>query len=399
MIWLIHAALAGNAIQACEFYQPIGGTAGFANGLAAVRTNATTYGAGAFARRRLRGTTYMAMDFHWVGGAAQVPSWCSDTEGRYQQEVIDIPLDLAATNLGLNIPYELDDRFHTHGALFYAGATTTSVMGQQFASYVAPMFNLYPAAFAPLVGRSNTGRSLNTYAVDYIAGGTVVSDIISLQAGYTGTRGLYLDVSQDKAGIFVNSVIDDGFNAADLLALSYLIGGVERFDPLNVGVDNKKVGMSSLFYRDLPQADADEEGAAAPEAGPIDRLRTGHLRQEDMMRVVDVATAVQFGKQAGIREFSVAVHSEGFHERKELDDGPAKAWYVRAGMINLPDQPTLGVRGGIRPTLRADWLVDNDGAVMSARTSIQLNDPELLDLYPFATNALGVHLEMSAKWD
>ena len=71
--WLGAAALASAPGMLCENGYPIGGTAGQINGLDAVRTNATTYSAGEFAKRRMLADTSLVMDFHYVAGAASVP--------------------------------------------------------------------------------------------------------------------------------------------------------------------------------------------------------------------------------------------------------------------------------------------------------------------------------------
>lgn len=393
---LLLSAVAGAQTQklgACESFQPIAGTAGFANGLAAVRTNAATYGAGAFARQRLRGRTYLAMDFHLVAGAAQVPSWCADSEGRISQQLYSQPLDLGATNLGVNLPIFEDGPVNSRLKAFYASSVTASVMGGRYLTWSGPLLNLYPAFLAPVIGRSSTGRGLAVYAVDWIGGATFGSDVVSVQAGYTGTRGLYLDVTQEKVALFVNTVLADGIQWSDA---SYLMGGISQFDPLELGADVEKVGMTSAFYRDIAQADAPESREVEEERSLVDRLRTGHFRQEDVLRTFDLRAAWQFGPQGRLRELAAAAHSPEWYPRRDRRRSEDLSWYVRAGVVNLPDQPTLGVDGGVRPTLRADvWYQVGNTDVYGVRIAARMNDPDLLDLYPFAYNALGVNFELT----
>jgi hypothetical protein len=397
---LATAALAGDFLTTCEAYSPIGGTAGFDNALAAVRTNAQTYGAGSFARERMKWDNVLALDFHIVAGAAQVPMYCADVEGKYTEEVYSQPLDLGATNLGFALPFFDEGPLNSRFRVFYASSVTQSVFQVRSASWSLPLLNLYPATFAPLVGRSSTGRSVQAYAVDWIGGAYFGSDVISLQAGYTGTRGLYVDLEQEKIALFVNTVVSDGFSLADA---KYLLGGLERFDLLNLGFEGNetiaKIGMLSLFYRDLPQTESqrDETGS---EPNVIDRLRTGHFRQEDIYGMFDVRTSVQLGEQGGLRELAAAFHAPGWHPRRtvELPD-EYRLFYVRAGVIRLPDQPTFGVQGGLRPTIRADLALHNSGAPLGLRASLRMNDPDLLDLYPFAYNALGINVEMTSSME
>ena len=390
-----------NAIRAnCDGFLPVAGTAGFNNGLSAIRTNAQTYGAGEFSRRRMRGKTYMAIDYRMVLGLARVPTQCIDSEAKRYGTVYNQPLDVGATNLGLNVPFFEDETdLNLSFRLFYASSVTTSTMGSRVFTLALPMFNLYPATFAPLIGTSTSGGSLSTFAVDWIGGGTFKSDIVSIQAGYTGTRGLYLDVTQEKIAIFVNTALQGDFNLSDA---SYFLGGVQHFDPLNLGATGdtlEKFGMTSLFYRNLPQTDSQNTGPIADIRSRIDKLKTGHLRQEDMFEMVDFRAAWQFGQQSRIREIAAAAHTPNWHPRKELDhDTEDGAGYVRAGIVNLPDQPLFGVVGGIRPTLRAVYK-KSSGEGWGIEVAAQMNDPDLLDLYPFGYNAFGISAELSLNGD
>jgi hypothetical protein len=393
---LAQAALAGTFGRACDVYAPIAGTAGFSNGLAAIRTQAATYGAGEFARRRLRGLTFYAWDMHVVVGAAQVPAICSDTVGKYAGKVYSQPLDMGATNLGLNLPLLDDGPFNSRAHVFYASSVTQSNMSDRAASWSLPLFNLYPATFAPLVGRTSMGRGLSVYALDWIGGAYLKSDIVSVQAGYTGTRGLYFDVTQEKVALFVNTVVSDGIQLSDA---AYLMGGVQAFDPSQLGLGSDKVGTSSLFYRDLDQSDGPQETEEVEEVPEVrrakNRLKTTHIRQEDMFRMLDVRATWQFGPQARLRELAAAIHSDNWYTREGEERDEDKTWYLRAGLLDMPDEPLLGVKGGLRPTLRGDYEHKVGSEGFGLRMSLRMNDPDLLDLYPFAYNALGFNFELS----
>jgi hypothetical protein len=394
-LWVGVAAAQSEALYgACDIFQPVAGTAGFANAIDAIRINATTYSAGEFARRRLRGRNYFAWDMHLVAGAARVPTLCTG-QGRYAGEMYEQPLDLGATNLGLDAPLLHDGPLNSSLEVFYAASVTQSAMGSRALSWSLPLLNLYPAVAAPAIGTYNDGRGLFTYAVDWIGGAYLKSDVVSVQAGYTGSRGLYLDITQDKAALFVNGILADGLQWSDA---SYLMLGVLQFDPLKVGLDQDKVGMSSLFYRDLPSGGS----AVAPEprAGIVERtserLRTGHVRQEDIARLLDVRAAWEFSERFRVRELAVGLHTQDWHRREKSRSYQDEAGSVRVGFVNLPDQPLLGLKGGVRPTIRADYLQQvGSEDTFGLRLSARMNDPDLLDLYPFAYNALGVNLELT----
>lgn len=397
--WLVaSAALAQETptwvYGACEIFAPIAGTAGWTHAREAIRTNATTYSAGEFARRRLRGQNYFAMDFHVVAGATRVPSVCTAGDGTLADAGVYLqPVDLTATNLGLNVPVLSEGPAHSHAEVFYASSVTQSYMGARALTWSAPIANLYPAVFAPAIGRFSASRGLFTYGVDWIGGAAFSSDVVSVQAGYTGTRGLYLDVTQEKVALFVNGVgtrLSDGLQGADL---QYLLGGVDQFDPRRWGVDDQAVGMTSLFYRDLPSG-----GEVVDRTGRrvSDRLKTLHLRQEDLFRVVDLRSSLDLSGGGRLRELAAAAHTRGWHRRPGLRGASELEASARLGMITLPDQPLLGVKGGPRPTFRADVVHQaGDDLVFAVRGSVRFNDPDLLDLYPFGDDALGVNVEVT----
>lgn len=399
--WALGLALAQDptekAINAiCGNFQPVAGTAGFANGVNAIRTNAQTYSAGSFARNRMRGDTYGAMDYRLVLGIAQVPSICLDSEAKRGGEVYAQPLDLGATNLGFNAPIvDSDGALHPKLRVFYASSVTTSTMGARLFTTSLPLINLYPTVFAPLVGTSSAGGSLTTFAVDWIGGATFRSDVVSIQAGYTGTRGLYADISQERLALFANAALG---GELDLFDPTYAMLGLQQLDPLKLGLPEAagQAGMTSLFYRDIPQSEQNADaGPQAEERSAIQRLRTGHLRQEDIAERVDVRGAVQVGEGAGLRELAIAGHTTNWHGRDDSpwdDDEPAA--YVRLGLMNLPDQPLYGVDGGLRATIRAEYkeVADTGWGIEAA---LLMNDPDLLDLYPFGYNALGLSVELS----
>jgi hypothetical protein len=379
--------------EACDIAYPISGTAGFANGRRAARINANTYAAGAFARRRIRRDVIAAMDGHSVYGVAKVPSYCDRPDARRADQIYAEPLDLHATNLGFNVPVLEGDE--THARVFYASSVTTSTHWHRVGTAMAPLFNLYPASFAPLVGSSSTGQGLGTYTVDWIGGVSLRSPVVSVQAGYTGQRGVYADVTQEKVALFVNGVIDqlgDGFDAGDL---AYWMGGLQELDLATVSGAPSEAGMTSLYARSIPLAPRDPERPGL-QLAPSQILRTGHLEQHDLWHQLDVHMAWQFGGEAGpaLRELSAAWHNEGWVPRKgrPLEEGTQA--YLRAGIVHIPAQPLRGVKGGLYPLIKGVMRVANNEDV-DLKVVAQLNDPALLDLYPFGVNAFGLAGEIS----
>jgi len=381
------AAHASGPVVACDIFDPIGGTAGHDNALHATRTNASTYSAGTFARRRLRGLSVAAFDQHVVAGVTRVPSWCRDSEGRIAQEMYLQPVDLSAANLGLGGVLFRDGPLNSRFKVFYAASVTQTTTMPRAVMWTAPIFSLYTLAFAPVVGRSHTGTGVDAYTVDWIGGAYFGSDVISVQAGYTGGQGLYLDVTQEKIALFVNTLFDDGLSLEDA---NYLMTGIQGFDPAKENILPEEVGVTSAFYRRKTLIDSVEPDL-------VEQLRTGHLQQEDLGGLVDLRAAWQFGDQARLHEASIAVHTRQYIKRLDRDPDEPQL-YLRGGIVNLPDLPTMGVNGGIRPTVHADFKAYSFGDVKGdVRVSVRVNDPELLVIFPYAYNAVGLNFEITGS--
>lgn len=380
--------------EACDISYPISGTAGFDNGRKAARINANTYAAGAFSRNRLRRQVVAAMDTHSVFGVAMVPSYCDRSTAKRANEIYLEPLDLHATNVGLKVPIVEDGPANSKFRLFYASSVTTSTHWSRLGTAWAPLFNLYPAFFAPVVGSSSTGQGLGTYAVDWIGGAMLRSDVVSVQAGYTGQRGFYADVTQEKVALFVNGIVDqlgDGFDTGDL---AYWMAGLQELDLATTGAPTE-AGMTSLYARSIPLAERDLE---RPEVRlPSSQLlRTGHFEQKDVLSSWDVDLAWQFGEStSSLRQFTVAWHTPTWYDREGRGYDEDAAGYLRVGVVHLPDQPLRGIRGGTYPMIQGIFRVVNPDDSVDLKLIAQMNHPELLDLYPFGVNAFGFAAEMS----
>ena len=394
MIVLVAVALAqseGKWLEsACELANPIAGTAGYENARNAIRTNATTYSAGAFARRRMRKQVVLAWDMRAVYGVAMVPAFCGDPDGRRGGDVYLEPLDLHATNLGLNLPLLERGPLNSQFRLFYASSVTSSTTWNRAFTFFGPMFNMYPTFFAPVIGNTTTGTGLGSYGVDWIGGALFRSDVVSVQAGYTGQRGFYADVTQEEIALFVNGVadsLDDGLQASDL---SYWMGGIQDLDTSKARAP-KEAGLSSAYFRSLPQR------AKVAVDEPASLLRTVHLAQADMFRAVDVSASLDVGERPSLRELTAAWHTSDFVVRDGERAAEGQHAYIRAGVVHLPGQPLLGVDGGVFPVVQAVYR--QTGGEAELKLAAQLNDPELLDLYPFATNAFGLSVELTWRMD
>jgi hypothetical protein len=391
---LLALAQGQTLLDGCGNHAPVAGTAGYTNARNAVRTTVSTYGAGAFARRRLRKNTGFVMDMHAVYNVARVPHTCDFGESAFDGTYYMQPFDVAATNMGLRLPLLSKGPANSSLRAFYASSVVTGTTWAGPALAAVPMFNLYPAFAAPVVGRGNAYVGISAYTVDWIGGAAFRSDVVSFQAGYTGNRGLYLDITQDRYGLFTNGIVQeivrDGFTADNL---AYLMGGIQHLDHAEAFGLDEKVGRTSLFARTLPQERQDEGEEDVPDAEKAKPLRTVHLAQDSLWEQWDVNLTGQLLGGARLREAGVAFHSEGWHIRSGGKDLEGSKFFVRAGVVSLPPQPLFGVDGGLLPSLKAEYVKRLDDREL--KLSAYLNEPEVLDLYPYAYNAFAVNAEIT----
>ncbi len=393
-VLLLSLAFGQSLLDGCGAHAPVAGTAGYTNARNAVRTTVSTYGAGAFARRRLRRFAGVVMDMHAIQNVARVPHRCDFTDSVYDGQFYMQPLDVAATNLGLRAPIFSDGPANSNLRVFYASSVVTGTTWAGPSIYAVPMFNLYPAFAAPVVGRGNAYVGISAYTVDWIGGASFRSDVLSFQAGYTGNRGLYLDVTQDRLGLFTNGIVQevvrDGFTVDNL---AYLMGGVQDLDYAHAFGADPKIGRSSVFARSLPQERQDEGEAEASDDEKARPLRTVHLAQDSLWERWDMNVTGQLLGGARLRDVGVAFHSEGWHLREDGDDLEGDKFYVRAGMVSLPPQPLFGVDGGLLPSIKAVYVRRLEDREL--KLSAYMNEPEVLDLYPYAYNAFAVNCEIT----
>ncbi len=400
----------------CEFNLPIAGSAGFANAQAARKTNVSTYGAAAFAERSAqqmglnsmesggapRPWGFASAELNWTFGAARVPTLCDDpmptSSGSYgldplkrwgrKERVYEQPLDLYATNVAFGFGLR-------RAGAFYSASVTQSVLGQRILVLPTALTNFYPAAFAPLVGAGSTGSGVGSYTVDWIGGAWLDHPLAGARVGYTGVRGFYASADERVLGLF-GTLSASGKDAEGARSpVDYLRAGVEAFSVRRFGASDAadKIGMSSLFFRNLPVAASAAAGSAQSE-GAGDHIRTLHAVQRGILQHGEVDLAVNLGDQAGLFEAQLGFHSAGyFADRDGIQSTPEaqpKGFLFKAGMIRLPGRYALGVPGGNFVALRAEFR--------AAPFSFQalFNDPEQLALFPFATNALSLRLALSS---
>lgn len=415
MILLVASALAG-WVPGCEFNYPIAGSAGFSNAQAARQTNRNTYSAAAFAERALvdGGPPFQwVMEWNSTFNAARVPTLCGDEDlGERKQRLYEEPLDLYASNLALT--------FEAKGVgLFYSASVTQSMLGFRYAAVPTLITQLYPLTAAPLVGVWQRGDGVASYSLDWIGGAHVDTRWFGARAGYTGIGGAYASFDERFLGVFGSTALD--FAPGERVTpWTFLRAGLDRFDPAALGGEkvSDAIGLTSFFVRDLPfaegtaeaaeasggakgfpasakafTADPKAEGASGGASGGAERLRTLHFEQQNVYGRFDVAFAYALKPRLQVFEGHLAAHSPDYHPgrltgRARDDEG----WLVKAGVVQLPPQYALGVKGGTYVSARAEYS-PQEGVYFMAL----FNDPDQLALYPFATNAVSVRVSVDLE--
>jgi hypothetical protein len=385
------------------------GTSGFANAQQALDTNATTYSAAAFAERlgldqpsalledkKTRGL--LIWEVNETFDAARVPTYHHTDDAYITQPDCDAQYRVGLRGADLQATL-LAGVFGTphFGAFFAASqtsgqvASTDNLMRGIYWGYLYPIYSTAPLVFSPFFqGQSRAGTAV--FALDAVYGAWFDNRWLLAKAGYTKSSGLYATARDTTLGLFFTTVVRPGDGSVPMFR-----AGIQRLDPGDkLGDDAKLFGMPSLFYRDIPLAQplgVDEE-----EGVPHQRHRTTHLRLEDVGRMFDLASTFRIRPEPSVSEAVVGVHSRTYHLRVGEAPERARAFVLaKGGVVQLLEQPSLGVAGGLYASTRLEAGYKGPGSSMWIH--LQLNDAEQLALYPFARNAVSsqLHIEVS-KW-
>ena len=393
--------------------KPIAGTAGFENARAALQTNQNTYSATSFAERNLfpaarrkgakdEGGTFAAQ-WTFTFNATQVVSYDDRAKGsgncpaNYRVQLR--PLDMQAGNIGVTGRWGQWGLFYSSSITFGQQAYPNPFLRGMLWLMAAPMYAGTAVALAPISGGWTTQTGASALAMDWIGGGRYEGEHAHARLGYAGSRGLYVDVGEDVVGFGLSGVVRGG----ELGRFAQLKAGGQRMPLKKLA---KPLGFTSLYLRDLSfgppvvesvQAAAVEAGAGLDGLlGGVGRLRTFHFSQEDLGQYVDldIAYATRPGSQLHLA--ALGGHSPDF--RATRDGAVGVGFLAKAGVVNLPGQPILGVDGGSYFSGRLEGRGRNKAGTVGGGGSILFNDPELLALYPFATNVSSFSLSVEGSF-
>lgn len=317
-------------------------------------------------------------------------------------------------------------------ALFYSAAATYALVSQDwsartvkhgggfllghFYSFSAPIWGSRVINADDIGGDAFTDDwaflssgdgAIGGVSLDYIAGASADLDVVAVGAGYVGSRGLYVHFDQPQSGAFLDTVTE--LASGDVDPLRYLKTGLSGFRWfLDRGTDaRRKVGATDATFARYRVVSPTGQILTASDAQRsntdtnADTLALTQLQQRNLWeRRLDVSARYQLAPSPQLYEASLRLHTPQYHvdllapgrrNRRIKDDF---AGSVAAGLVNLPRRTYFGVPGGPRPFIAADAvLYMNNGDPLGSyfRTSLKVNDPDTLIVFPYAQGATELH--------
>lgn len=383
--------------------RPIVGSLGYNLALQAQDTNAQLYGAIAFAERRL----FKADKFAWafdmsvINNVIRVPTLAAGCHGdaRYGMEGVD----LYSSSSGMM--FSVTDWMN----VFYAGSITGSIMqhpsddywkNRTFTSYryaFSGIFMNYAAPLAPLFNKQDGPTST---VGDFLLGTKFwipeKPEIGELYVAYAYSNGLFTNINIEKLKLIGMAYLDDFEEIAIAKAGFKALGLGEHLGKLNLYARTKKLKgpLPSTKYdpefgqRDRPQIN--EQTLPWERSGDTD-FRTLHLEEMGMFGQFDLYLAYAWDPKPMLHQAMLIyrgwahLSDEGGFSAAHLESG----FTAGGGVIQLPDMPWYGVRGGLKPSFFIGFL---------DAVRLGYNDSPTLEIFPFAQDAtqlsLSIHLAM-----
>lgn len=405
----------------CADPWPISGTAGVRNATEAIQANANTYSASNFAHEQLNSLDEdnywemgssdwlfgIATDINVTYGAARMVvhhpksvtaggpapiEGASTCEDRWR--VATRGLDLQAANTGFvfkNGPF---------GA-FYATSFTWAApaYGDQFTrilmtSFVAPAYVFSASTLAgPLDlitrGPLESTNEFSSIRLEWMAGATLEFDKVHASAAYLSSKGGYLQASEEVVGTYFFAALKGGeaSAAAGLSDTSVLQVGVDRMDPDELFGAAEGLGLTSLAYQKLPTL---LTGARDESPTLYEQLRVGRVNQQNIAGTLDINARYRIAPSPSVSELTVGVHTVDFHAPRAGRDSDGVLALVQGGTVTTPAVWSQGT--GPERLWSARAAIGGQFQDADIYFSMYLNDPDQLQLYPFARNAVSYQI-------
>lgn len=155
------------------------------------------------------------------------------------------------------------------------------------------------------------------------------------------------------------------------------------------------VGSTGLFVEKVQWAVQPEGGASEPAQTD---LWSGNLHQDHIFGVVDLHVSLAVTPTARLQELIVGAHVPWEEIAVVARNANTGIW---TGLVNLPDDPAAGLRGGPRPSLRAQIampIASGWDGIGGTEFAVHYNDPELVRAFPEVRDSWGLQLALVAGY-
>lgn len=403
----------------CGDVRPIMGTAGTRNAAEAIQTNSNTYSASAFAGRFLTRTDGVEIEAgEWHGafltdlnvtyGATRFPVFheaalSRPTECFPEYRVAMKPLDMQAANVGFvarrgNLAFFLSTSF-----TWAAPAPGDQFFRVFMSTFVSPAYILMGSAMAPLLdlavpGPLDFAGPTSGMGVDWLAGGTARVGPADIAAAYLGSKGGYVSVSEQVVGSYAFAAFRPGYPPV-------FEAGVDRFNPgaVSQGRAASAIGLSSASYQNIPFfVDQSAADAAVQNDQDVDpflvQLRVGKVRQQNLLRVLDLNARYRINPDPAVSELVIGLHTPDFHTDRagELREDERFGALIQAGLVSTPAVWSQGTGPARLFSTRIGVKAESES--FTGSFSVFRNDPDQLELYDFARNAVSYNLQFGGMF-
>jgi len=255
---------------------------------------------------------------------------------------------------------------------------------------------LFASSFSSVSSDSDVGG----ISLDYVVGGSVDAEIFTAGIGYVGSQGLYVHVVQEESGAFLD-ILGDLRELEDVDPLRYLQTGLSA---LRLVKEQTSVTDASFArYQLVAPTGALINGEQLPPEE--ETLSLTNIHQRNLLDgVLDVEAAGFIQPTPGLFEARVRLHTREFHtdliakKRGKLDTEEEAAGAIAVGLVNVPERPWYGVKGGLKPSVALEGILFADsGGNGYFKGSFLLNDPDTLTLFPYAEGAWQFHLSATLR--
>lgn len=363
---------------------PIIGTTGWLNALDALRINKDTYSAASFAATNLAqeepGWLFTAA-VNTTMNAARVPVVSGDIAGCPNEYGVSLfPLDLQATNLlvawkspGFWAFYSAST---TVGAVFLPETVTRLLLYHSYYPAVGGFLSLTAPAGYQKMG------SASSISQDWYLGAGFEAGTWSGNTGMGRSINPFFHLEEARTRARLLAVVDPfalGESSLDV-----------RFHDTPIGrKNNDRALRATLGYQDLISYWKTDSEASTAEP----RHREIDVGAGNFFQLLDVATSARLAPDVTVSNATLSVHSKGYFVQADKL-GP---WvFAQIGWTHLPGSSVYGLKEGSYLVGRLDYGAT--GEHVSGGLGVQFNDPEQLQLYPFARNALSTHLSINAEF-